>query len=266
MREIDTRDTVRVVTANNFLRASGLENISLKSRKLLYLAIAQCKKTDKQFYTYSISVQDFSALMEIDESNVYKDADMMTDELMQGFIKFTEPGKKRFVKFVIFEKCEYVDGIIEFRLSKEMCPLLLNLKKDFTQPLLNDFVRMRSNYSIEIWHLMQQKMKSKKPLMVDICTFDLKLDELREVTGTQQKFKQIGQFKEKVLDKAIREIKDNCGVVVSYDHIKKGRTIVGFHFIAKAWNHVEPDDIPQSLLDRVEEGKKRIAAAQAARA
>lgn len=265
-RKIDTRESVRVVTSNNFIKAAGLQKISLKARKLLYLTIAQCKKDDKGMYEYKLSATEFASLMDISVDKVYQESDSITDELMNGFLKCYPAGAKKYKKYQLFITCEYGDGILKLELSKQMSPFVLDLKKDFTQPLLRDFVKMRSNYSIEVWHLMQMKMKSKKPLMVDICTFDITLNELREVTGTQEKFKQICQFKEKVLDKAIREIKDNCGVVVSYDHIKKGRTIVGFHFTAKAWNHVEPDDIPQSLLDRVEEGKKRIAAAQVARA
>lgn len=261
-RDLDTRESIRVVTANNFLKASGLEDISLKARKLLYLAIAQCKKTDKQFYEYSISITKFASLMNIDESNVYKEADSLTDELMKGFMKLTEPGKKKFLKFVIFEKCEYGDGKINFKLSKEMSPLLLNLKRDFTQPLLNDFIRMRSNYSMEIWHLMQREMKSKKTGVTDICSFDLTLEELRAVTGTTDKFRQIGQFKTKVLDKALREIKDNCGVSIEYTNLKSGRSITGFRFYAQSLYHVDEVDIPEHVRRHAEEGKRRIAAEQ----
>jgi len=261
-RDLDTRESVRVVTANNFLKASGLEDITLKARKLLYLAIAQCRKTDKQFYEYSISVTEFATLMNIDESNVYKEADSLTDELMQGFMKFTEPGKKRFLKFVIFEKCEYDEGKINFKLSREMSPLLWNLKKDFTQPLLNDFIRMRSNYSMEIWHVMQREMRSKKTSVTDIVEFELSLEELRFITGTTDKFKQIGQFKSKVLDKALREIKDNCGVVIDYTNLKTGRTITGFRFFARSLYHIDEAEIPQHVKRHVEAGKMRIAAEQ----
>ena len=70
-RELDTRDSVRVVTANNFLKASNLENISLKARKLLYLAIAQCRQDDKEFYTYKVTATEFADLMGIQVSHVY---------------------------------------------------------------------------------------------------------------------------------------------------------------------------------------------------
>lgn len=261
-REIDKRDVVRVVSSNNLLRATGLEDISLKARKLLYLAIAQCKKEDRQFYQYSISAADFANLMDIVPQAVYKEADALTDELMHGFIKYKPEGKKGFVKFSLFEQCTYLDGMLTFKMSKDMTPILINLKKDFTQPLLSDFMHMRSNFSMVIWHLMQREMKSRKTGVTDVVEFELTLEELRSATGTTNKFERLSQFKAKVLDKAILEIKDNCGVLVTYANVKKGRTVTGFRFTVKSLYYIDSAKIPESVRRHAEEGRKRIAAEQ----
>ena len=60
-------------------------------------------------------------------------------------------------------------------------------------------------------------------------------------------------------DKAIREIKDNCGVNVEYTAIKKGRKIVAFECTAKSSmdTHISPE-----IKAKVAEGKRRIAAEQ----
>ena len=261
-REIDKRDVVMVVSSNNLLRATGLEDISLKARKLLYLAIAQCKKEDRQFYQYSISAADFANLMDIVPQAVYKEADALTDELMHGFIKYKPEGKKGFVKFSLFEQCTYLDGMLTFKMSKDMTPILINLKKDFTQPLLSDFMHMRSNFSMVIWHLMQREMKSRKTGVTDVVEFELTLEELRSATGTTNKFERLSQFKAKVLDKAILEIKDNCGVLVTYVNVKKGRTVTGFRFTVKSLYYIDSAKIPESVRRHVEEGKKRIVAEQ----
>lgn len=261
-REIDKRDVVRVVSSNNLLRATGLEDISLKARKLLYLAIAQCKKEDRQFYQYSISAADFANLMDIVPQAVYKEADALTDELMHGFIKYKPEGKKGFVKFSLFEQCMYLDGMLTFKMSKDMTPILINLKKDFTQPLLSDFMHMRSNFSMVIWHLMQREMKSRKTGVTDVVEFELTLEELRSATGTTNKFERLSQFKAKVLDKAILEIKDNCGVLVTYANVKKGRTVTGFRFTVKSLYYINEAEIPEHIKKSVEAGKRRIAAEQ----
>lgn len=109
-----------------------------------------------------------------------------------------------------------------------------------------------TNYSIEIWHLIQREMKSIKPNSTDIIQFDLSLEELRAVTGTQDKLKQMVHFKDKCFDKALREIYDNCGVNITYQNIRIGRKIVGFRCTAVSAVHKE----------RARQGKERIRNSQ----
>lgn len=256
-RQIDTRDSIRVVTTNDFITACGLEGISLKARKLLYIAIAQCKKTDEEFYEYEIYARDFANLMNISSSHVYEEADRITDELMHGFIKIAQSDSKRFKKYSLFSKCEYdEDAVLRFKINKDMTDFLLEVKGSFSKPLLNDFLQMNSPYSMAIWHLMQREMNSNKPFGGHVIEFDLYLDELRQVTGTQDKLKQLVHFKERILDKAIREIKDNCGILIGYTNLKKGRTVIGFHFTAVSENYLPAYKWSQATLIRLEDMEK----------
>lgn len=259
LKKIDTRESIKTVTSNSFITAKGLENLSLKARKMLYIAISQCRKDDKEFYTYEISVTEFAQLMNVDESNIYKEADKITNELMSGVLCVVPDGKKYFKKYSLFSMCEYEhDGVLCFKLNPDMTKFLLELQNDFSQPLLNDFLKMNSPYSMAIWHLMQREMQSHKPSTTKKIQFDLSLNELREVTGTQEKFKKLSDIKRYVFDKALREIDDNCGVKISYENIKKGRTVVGFHCVASSPFHIDENEIPQNIKDRTRLGKLRI--------
>lgn len=263
LKKIDKRESLKTVTSNSFITAKGLEKLSLKARKMLYIAISQCRKNDKDFFSYEISVKDFAELMNITPEAVYTEADSITDELMSGVLRVIPEGKKYFKKYSLFSMCEYEhDGVLRFKLNKDMTNFLLKLKGDFTQPLLEDFLKMKSPYSMAIWHLMQREMQSKKPGVTNEIEFDLSIEELREVTGTQDKLKQIGQFKERCFDKALREIDENCGVKITYENIKKGRTVVGFHCSAESIYHIDESKIPQKVKDRARLGNLRIAQKQ----
>ena len=146
-RVLDTRDDIRVVTSNNFLRATGLEKISLRARKLLYIALAQSRFNDKKLFEYTISAKEFASLTGVQANHIYEEADKITDELMKGFVKYRPFGRREFVKHQLFKTCRYVDGDLTFELSEEMTPIVLNLRHDFSMPLLHDFLQMRSNYS-----------------------------------------------------------------------------------------------------------------------
>ena len=248
INKIDTRESVKTVTSNNFITAKGLDKLSLKARKMLYIAISQCKQNDRDFYAYEISVKEFAKLMNITPEAVYSEADKITDELMTGFLSVVPEGKKYFKKYSLFSMCEYEhDGVLRFKLNPDMTTFLLKLKGNFSQPLLNDFLRMNSPYSMSIWHLMQREMYSRKPNLINTIQFDLSLKELREITGTQNKLKQLGEFKKRVFDKALREIEENCGIKITYENIKKGRTIIGFRCAAVSTFHIDESKVPQKV-------------------
>lgn len=245
VRKLDKRDTVRMVTDNSIIDAQDLPKLSLDARKLFYIAVSQCKKNDKEFYTYETTPTELSEMWGVSRQAVYQMAKKTCKELMQIVITLPNDGKKGFRMRHLFEKCDYDDSsVLTFKLHKEMSDLLLGLKKDFTKPYVWDFMKMRSPYSMAIWHLFQREMKSFKPLMTDRIEFDISLEELRRVTGCENKLKQVGQFKERVLDKALVEIKRNCWTDITYTNNKRGRFITGFRFSAvSVFGHVNVDDL-----------------------
>lgn len=256
VKKIDKRESVRVVTDNKFITAHNLPNLSLKARKLLYLTLGQARKRDTEFYTYEISPLEFAEIMGIAPTHVYQEAFDITAELASLKISVVSENKKKFKHIPVTSLCEYDDdSMLRIEVNRHMAELLLGLNGNFSQPQLSDFMRMRSVYSMAIWHLMQREMKSQKPGMTETINFDLSLEELREVTGTQEKLKQVGQFKDRVLNKALREIEDNCAVIITYQNIKRGRSVIGFHFSAESEFHIDPERISKKTRDRVEKFK-----------
>ena len=78
-KNVNIKESIKTVTSNSFITARGLEDLSLKGRKLLYIAISQCKQNDEQFYTYEITVSDLAKVMGVTTQAVYKEADQVTD-------------------------------------------------------------------------------------------------------------------------------------------------------------------------------------------
>ena len=255
---INRNENVKVVTDNEFITAVGLEELSLKARKLLYIAISQVRKVDKEFLEFTITPLEFADMMKIDVSNIYDCAEKICLELRTLGIQY-RLGEKRNRIYNAFSYIEYSDqSDIIFKLNSDMADFLLQLKKNFTQPLLEDFMRMRSPYSMAIWHLFQREMRSKKPGVTDTIEFDLTLDELRQVTGTQEKLKQIVHFKTKVLDKAIHEIEDKCLVKIEYENKKEEKRIIGFHFKATSFFHISIDELNPDIVIKAQRTAKNF--------
>ena len=109
-RELNTKENVRTVTSNQFITACGLEGISLKARKLLYIAISQCQKKDTEFYEYSITIKEFADLRGRASTKVYQEARKIAMELMKGYISIVPEGTKDFEMYSLFDFCKYKDG------------------------------------------------------------------------------------------------------------------------------------------------------------
>ncbi len=251
IKSIDKRDKLRVVTSNGLIIAEDLANLSLNARKLLYVAIAQCQKGDTEFYTYGVAPKELAEMWGISRQQIYKTIDETTTELMKILIK-TEDSDRNWRKRHLFELCDYThEKRIEMKINRDMTDILLGLNSDFSKPLMWDFMKMRSPYSMCIWHLMQREsemcIRDRSKSMI----FEISLEELRKVTGTKNKLHKLSQFKERVLDKALREIKENCLVNISYSYIKSGRTVTGFQFTAENyWGTVNIDDMPLRTRQR----------------
>lgn len=260
IRELDTREIVRTVTSNDFITARGLDRLSLKGKKLLYIAIAQCRLTDKGFLTYEINTEQFAKLMNIKKSSVRHCTDEITDELLRSIIQIEDQSTGGFTKYSLFSMCKYSRGILTIKLNADMTPLLLELKGGFTQPLLNDFLMMKSKHSIAIWHLIQYKLHSKKPYNEQVLKFELTLKELRIITGTVDKLPQLSDFKARVFDRALKDIKEQCGVDITYTRILQSRKVVGFMCEAKSIHYLDYEALSEEDKKRIDTVKLKVKA------
>lgn len=263
VRKIDKRDSLRIVTDNSVVDAGDLSKLSVDARKLFYIAVSQCRKNDKEFYEYETTPTELAEMWGVNRQAVYQVAKKTCKELMQIVITLPNDSKKGFSMRHLFEKCDYDENaVLTFKLHNEMTDLLLGLKKNFSKPLVWDFMKMRSPYSMALWHFFQKEMYSFKPMMSQRIEFEATLEELRQVTGCENKLKQISEFKNRVLDKALVEIKKNCWTDITYKNLKKGRKVVGFRFTAQSiFGYIDVEDMPYRMQKRIRKAdlmKKKI--------
>lgn len=116
---------------------------------------------------------------------------------------------------------------------------------------------MKSSYSRAIWHLMQLEMHSHKPILTNVIQINFSLEEIKEITGTK-KIERLSQLKEKVFEKTLRKIDENGGVKVTYENIKRGRTVINFGCSVVSMVHIDESKIPQKVKDRTRLEKLRI--------
>ena len=241
IKKLDTRDYIRVVTSNEFLKIEGLCNLKLNSLKLLYLTISQVHINDDKFYTCKITTSELAKLWGISRQAVNKCYDDIIKELHNfsaTLKKYNDYGEeKEYIVHLISMIVKSLDKkknltTIELELDHNANDLFLNLDKNFSRPLLFDFNKMRSVNSILLWHLIQVKAasRSKKPVGYQKINAIVTVDEIRKITGTINKHKLMSDLRKRVIDQAIKEIYKNCNVKIEYTPIKEGKNIIAFNF------------------------------------
>ncbi len=226
---IDARNYV--VQANNLI--GGKQALKLNSAKLIRSAIMQVVREDEELKPYIITIKDLSKLLGVPASNIYRDVDEITDDIIKNpvYIREERNGKTiDFIKIPWVTRCEYKSDVgIALKLNEELKPFLINLKEHYTQYTLQEVLAMKSVYGIRIFEVLQSKIMSRV-LPKDGIVVILSVQEIRECCDCEDKYPAFGNFRDKVIDKAVKEINRVTMFKVVYSYIKKARSVVEIKF------------------------------------
>ncbi|MDH4720568.1 replication initiation protein [Enterococcus faecalis] len=147
---------------------------------------------------------------------------------------------KSIVPIPFVEWNSYNDEVkIEFH--REIMPYLIELKEKFTQYALSDLVDLNSKYSIILYKWLSMNYNQyehysnkggrRAEQVESYRNPSILVKELRIMSDTVNEYKDFRNFDKWVLKKPIEEINKYTSFNVSYDKIKKGRSIdsIVFH-------------------------------------
>ncbi len=222
------------VAMANALIQNNTNTLNATELKILYSAIAQCKKGDTEFYEYEISAKELADYFGLDIKNLYKNMDTITEHIQQAFVKIKDDENEKIRTQGWVDHCDYDKGTLTICLAAGLKPYILMLKKCYTKTKLEEYRFYKSQHSIIIRDLIAAKMGSFKPHAHTATQVAISLDELKACTNTTS-YKSVTNFREKVLDVAIREINSfPAGYYVTVTPYKNGKTIEGFYFLVES--------------------------------
>ena len=261
-KEIVLNNNYDVAMANNLI-LNGVNTLNANELKLLRLAIMQSKIGDTELYEYEIAAQELASFLNIDTKNLYKNLDKMTDHIQQSFIKIKDDKTQRFFKQSWVDRCEYNKGLITIKLAEGLKPYILGLKNCFSLIKIEEYVSYKSKHTIIIRELLEAKMRNEKPHADVVIEIPISVEELKRVTNTEKDYRNISEFRSRVLDTAIKEINDYyLGYHITATPYKNGRTIEGFNFIIESQAHYDHFKKQSENTISVKPGKKRKPKAQ----
>ncbi len=226
---LDTRNYV--CQANSLV--GGKQALKLNSAKLIRAAIMQVVRDDEELKPYIITISELAELLNIPKSNIYRDIDDITDDILNNPVYIREEvGKKvRWIKIPWVTRCEYNSDIgVALKLNDELKPFLINLKDHYTQYTLDSILVMKSVYAIRIYELLQSEIMTR--ILPRAGTdIELSVETLKECCGCESKaYNTFSNFRNRVIDIAVKEINEKTLYTLSYDYVKKGKSVIGLIF------------------------------------
>lgn len=155
------------------------------------------------------------------DRNLFRDLADASKRLFRREVTIKLEGKKEllthFVSGVLFDPEE---AKVTLTFAEDILPYLTQLKANFTKYRLIEVSELSSTHAIRLYELIVcwvgQYQYSKT----------IELEDFRYVMGVAGKYKQFGQLREFVIDKAIEEINESTAYKVSVDYRKVRRSYV----------------------------------------
>lgn len=164
-----------------------------------------------------------------------------------GCLEQNKKGKWEYVWRPFFKEIRLNETECVFTWNDLMKPYLIELKSNYTQYMVGDYLKLKSVYSQNLYERLKsienyESNYHKKPFIT--------VDEIRQIMQTdgRKAYDRWGAFKQLVLDKAINEINEVTDLNIEYETIKRGRNVKGLEFDIKRkkWNYTkqQKDTLP----------------------
>ena len=213
-------------------------------------------------HTVYLSKREMFAFFNVDDSNKHSRFKEAIEKMQkQAFFQIKKEHDKGF-KFVSIVPIPYVEWTdyndeVKIEFHREIMPYLINLKTNFTQHALSDIAELNSKYAIILYRWLSMNYNQydhysvkggrREKQVESYRNPTMSIQDLRQMTDTVDEYKRFYNFEKWVLKEPLSEITNHTTLNVTYEKIKKGRSIdsIVFHITKKQ----VADDISYKLDD-----------------
>ena len=265
IRQVQTLSNLskRKVVEHNSLITS-IAKMDKTPLKMFELAVSLIDTDNPpQDQTVYLSKKELFAFFKVDDNDKHSRFKEAIEKMQkQAFFQIKKERDKGF-KFVSIVPIPYVEWTdyhdeVLIRFSPEIMPYLINLKTNFTQHALSDISELNSKYSVILYRWLSMNYNQYEHYSVkggrreeqveNYRNPTISMRDLREMTDTVKDYQRIDNFEKRVLKAGLDEINSYTSFNVTYEKVKKGRSIdsIVFHITKKQ----VADDSSYKLDDR----------------
>lgn len=283
------------------LKLNELEKRKVVENNALITSVAKMHKTALKMFELAVSLIDTENLPEnntvyLSKEELFSFFEVASNskhtqfkeaiKVMQkeSFFEIKEEKGKGF-KFKSIVPIPYVEwndynDEVTIQFSEHIMPYLINLKSEFTQYKISEIQKLNSKYSIILYRWLSMNYNQyehysnkggrREEQVESYRNPTISIRELREMTDTVKEYQRFTNFSRKILDLPLKEINAHTSFNVSYDKVKKGRSVdsIVFHIekkpVAKNEYYKQEEQDPVYLENKADrEAKQKMLFAEA---
>jgi Initiator Replication protein len=224
--EIECNSNNLVTKSNKLIEANY--KLGVMEQKIILCLASNIHPADSDFKTYTLPIKEFTKLLGLKGTPKYTELRKITKELMQKVFEVHINNKIIQVSWLSYVAYNKSEGTIDIRFDPFLRPYLLELKKEFTSYKLENVVKLKSSYAIRLYELLKQYEKIQER------TFLLK--DLRKILGVEGIYPAYGNFKQRVLVSAQKELANKTDISFQIEEIKRERKVTKVKFLIQSVN------------------------------
>lgn len=222
----------KVVVSNELIRetTTKLNTIPLKILRA-FISCIDTKKPQRKIY---IDRRELYKFLETEESetNYQYIKKSIQVSLQEKTISITdEKGRETIfspITAISYPAKEETNVPIEVTFNEILEPYLVNLKSRFLEYDIANLKHLNSKHSIILYEYLLSEERAKH---WEDHTYKVSIEKLRQITDTENKYKEYTDFNKRVIAPAVKEINES-GVefLAKYNKVKKGTKITHISF------------------------------------
>ncbi|HHH7388434.1 TPA: replication initiation protein [Escherichia coli] len=230
----------RNVTKSNDLVVAAYK-LTLNEQRLLLAAISQIDPRKTMPRPISITANEFAEQYQIPVKQAYEALKEASNALYERDIKTFDGRFKSRFRWV--DRVDYLEGGGETKLyfTIHVQPYLVHLNKRFTTYELKRVADLSSTHSIRLFEMLQQFRSTG--------FYTVSVDEFRELLELGPSYERYSNLKGKVIDPAIKELREKSGMDISLKTERKGRAINRLIFQFRDQEQMRLDFTARSVAD-----------------
>lgn len=202
------------------------KSMSIDEKRLLILASPIARTMDAtEKDAITITSEEFAKECGIKTNSAYSQMEEASKSLLRRYFSYGNNKKKIYCNWVI--RAIYENGAISICFPDEVLLMLKEFDKlnPYTKYKKDIVLSLKKDYSFDLYHLAKKHQAMGQ--------FEMSLEHIKNELGLPPSYDKLCNLKDRVIKPSLDEITKNTDIDLTYENVKKGRSVIGFKFTVK---------------------------------